>query len=139
MHYGKVTKETSTKNLGAQKVTFTVPQVDTLAELTQLYGGEQEIVSRWNKILARSAYQSSMIRLKDHEATTLEQFNADMQSEVEATKNYKPEATGGMSKTAKAENADKVLALATGDRDKFLKMSPEEILALLTGQVAEAA
>jgi hypothetical protein len=41
-----------------------------------------------------------------------------------------------MSRATKAENADKILALATEDKEQFLKMTPEQILAMLQGSAA---
>lgn len=136
MRFAKVTKEVETKNLGKREITFLVPQVDNTEELTQFFGGAAEVVSRMNKVIARSAYQSSMLRLKDFAGESEDEFTEAANREVELTKAYKPEASGGLSKNAKAENVDKITALAEQDKEKFLSMTPEQILAMLTGQSA---
>lgn len=136
MKYGKVKKTIEHEKYGKRDITFLVPQVETVEELTQFYGSAAEHVSRNNKLIGRSAPQSSILRLTKSSAATLEDFDKSVEEEIEKTKGYKPETTGGMSKATKAENADKVLALATEDRDAFLKMSPEQILALLNGSAA---
>lgn len=137
MKFGKVSKEIEHEKFGKVKVAFLVPQVDTVEELTQFYGSAAEHVSRNNKVIARSAPQSSVLRLTKSSVTTPEDFQKAIEEEIEKTKNYKPETTGGLSKNTKAENADKVLALATEDRAKFLAMTPEQILAVLSGASAE--
>lgn len=140
MHYAKVTKTIEHQKFGkVENVEFQVPQVDDLPELVQFYGSEQEVVSRNNRVIARSAPQSSILRLTKSEAANATEFAAAIEVEKAQTKNYKPEASGGLSKAAKAEQVDKLSSLATEDADKLKAMSKEEILAMLGIKLPAAA
>jgi hypothetical protein len=136
MKFGKVKKKVTHEKYGEREITFLVPQTESVEELTQFYGSAAEHVSRNNKLIGRSAPQSSLLRLGKSSAATLEDFEKEIADEIEKTKQYKPETTGGMSRATKAENADKILALATEDKEQFLKMTPEQILAMLQGSAA---
>lgn len=132
MHYAKVSKTIEHPKFGKiENVEFQVPQVDDLPELVQFYGSEGEVVSRNNRVIARSAPQSSILRLSKSEAANATEFAQAIEVEKGQTKNYKPEASGGMSKAAKAEVVDKITSLAAEDADKLKAMSKEEILAML--------
>ena len=139
MHYAKVTKKIEHEKFGTSEQEFQVPQVDDLPELVQFYGSEQEVVSRNNRVIARSAPQSSLLRLNKSTATTPAEFAAEIEKEKGATKNYKPEASGGLSKAAKAEQVDKLQSLATEDADKLKSMSKEDILKMLGINLPTAA
>lgn len=135
MEFGKVTKDIKTASgLEAKGIVFIVPQVTTVEELVSFYGSGAELVSRMNKVIARSAPQSSLLRLSKLDTTDPAELQAEITKEINNTKDYTPEVGGGFSKNAKADAVDKVLALATTDRARFDAMSKDELLALLSGQ-----
>lgn len=131
--------EVTHPKFGKAKVLFSVPQVESLPELVQFYGSEQEVVSRNNRVIARSAPQSSLLRLPKSEAANPTEYAQEIEKEKAQTKNYKPEASGGLSKASKAEAVDKIAALATQDASKFAALSKEEILKMLGVTLPAAA
>lgn len=139
MHFVDREVEVTHPKYGAVNVKFQVPQADDLTELIQLYGSESEVVTRNNRVLARSAPQSSVLRLPKSTAATLQEYTAEIEKEKAQTKNYKPEASGGLSKARKAEAVDKIASLATEDADAFKNLTKDQILEMLGVKLPTAA
>jgi hypothetical protein len=135
MHFVKVDKTIKHEKLGEQKVTFKqAPQADNTEELVNIYGGEKEFVDRINKILARAATQTSVLRLQGSNATTQAEFDAAVEKEQQAVKDYKPEITTGVSAKVAKTGVDALTELATKNAELFKQMTPDEVLAYLTSQ-----
>lgn len=135
MHFVATKKKIKTEKFGEFEVEFPqVPQCDTVEEMVAFYGGEKEFLERNNKILARAATQTSVLRLGSTNAADQAALDEQIAKEKQSAKDYKPEVTSGVSaKTAKA-GVDALQDLATKNKDLFSQMNPDEILAYLTTQ-----
>lgn len=119
-------------------VDFEAPQCGDLAELTQFFGGEKEVVERMNKAIARAAVQMPKLRLSKTTAKTLDELKDVIAKEQENAKSYKPEVSTGISKSEAKAGVDRLTALAESQQDVFNQLTgPEALEYLKTGKLPE--
>lgn len=117
----------SHKTLGELSIEVEVPQVESMEELVQFCGGEQNAIDFFNGAIETNAKNGGRAALRNAPAdANVEELKAKV---IDLVRKYSPEASAerGPSKAKKAESFDAVKALVESGQD----FTREQLLELL--------
>lgn len=117
----------TTKNHGEvtiPKETLQFPQVESVAEATEFFGGEEKLVDALNDLLYSRPKNSALALVRNAAADA--KLEEVIQRAVDYGKNYNP-SIERISKAALLEGVDTLRA----KKDELASMSQEEIIKLL--------
>lgn len=131
MRFLSVTRNVKHEKHGDAKLVAEVPQAENVPELIQFYNGEEEILSRDNKRLARDATQGPVLRLGKSSAETRDAWLKEFTDEAGKAKSYTPESVLSLGVNAKAQAVDSLETLAEKHPDIYGMLTPMQVLTFL--------